>query len=65
MVLLIVLIVFVFLTLILILIMSAMFRNKIEKHKSVPSDYGIGFQEVRFPSKNNCHFIRLVDSFGK
>jgi uncharacterized protein len=55
MVLLIVLIVFVFLTLVLILIMSAMFRNKIEKHKSVPSDYGIGFEEVRFPSKNKCN----------
>ena len=55
MVLLIVLIVFVILTVILIMIMSAMFSNKVEKHKSVPSDYGIGFQEVRFPSKNNCN----------
>jgi len=55
MVLLIVLIVFVFLTVILILIMSAMFRNKIEKHKNTPADYGIQFQEVRFPSKNKCN----------
>jgi pimeloyl-ACP methyl ester carboxylesterase len=54
MALLIVLIVFVFFTVILILFMSAMFRNKVEKHKSIPSDYGIEFKEVRFPSKNNC-----------
>jgi uncharacterized protein len=54
MVLLIVLIVFVFLTVILILIMTAMFRNKVEKHRNVPSDFGIDFLEVRFQSKNNC-----------
>jgi pimeloyl-ACP methyl ester carboxylesterase len=44
----------VILTVILMVIMSVMFRNKKESHKNVPSDHGIPFLEVWFPSKNNC-----------
>lgn len=51
---LIVVLVFVLLTVILILLMSARFKNKVEKHTNVPSDYGIPFREVKFPTKNNC-----------
>jgi pimeloyl-ACP methyl ester carboxylesterase len=55
MALLVILIVFISFTAVLILILTAMFRNKIEKHKNIPSDFDIQFQEVRFQTKNKCN----------